>query len=700
MSRIAGLLLLGALCLFLPVAAWAGENRVTDIRNINHEIRHNGTAFTWEALIQENVGSAVGSTRVEIHLGEGLLAPKVGEVPAPAELGWVGMSWFHNVAPVPGEYKFRFDHGTVVWPRSKTTTLNIAPADIPAAPGPAAPPPPGGTGPPAPPGAPIQDKGGLFEQAIAGVINGLVLVMQVLAKVATGGEYRTLGELVFTAGDLNDFMTPAPLTDWWPKLNAWYAGMAPAAAGLCLLTVFLTAFKFMSAGTSGRPDARAEATESMLRWGLAVLFIAAAPIFVRALLLMNSALVASLVGIAQSLNIPAAPTLSTTGLIQSVQTGSVLGTALVKLMFAGLELWLNIIFLVRMWVLAALIVFTPLMAWLWAINKNVRAAAVWMGEVLTNAFLQAAYALGFLLLLTFCDPTPAGMADGGWFTLLVGCLCVVPIAGMLRNSLQGLWAQMSGINEEGIGAKALGVFGLAGLVSLPRVMGASAQNPMAAAGGAMVAGGALAAGGGPALGGTGGAAGGGGGGSLAAVPGTMAGPGIAAGGALMAGGGPAPGGTGSAPGGWGGTGGIGRALDVGRTVGGAAGTVAGGLAAVALAPVPGGPALARGAAGVTASLARFAGSTASLGSQTVSRYRETGSLGQAITQVGGGSPLAAASRAAGYAALDAVAPRSTIRVAEAFGAPLREGAPRPGPPRQPLQYHNEPTSSIDGVRFR
>ena len=55
------------------------------------------------------------------------------------------------------------------------------------------------------------------------------------------------------------------------------------------------------------------------------------------------------------------------------------------------------------------------MAWLWSLNKNVNAVQVWLGEILSNLFMQSAHAFVFLILLSLINvgvsggaPAPAG----------------------------------------------------------------------------------------------------------------------------------------------------------------------------------------------------------------------------------------------------------------------------------------------------
>jgi hypothetical protein len=470
---------------------------------------------------------------------------------------------------------------------------------------------------------------------------------------------------------------------------------------LCFLAVLAISVKFMTAGTS--PKRKAEARESAWRWLFAVLFIAGAPALIRVLFCLNAAFVDAVSQIGNGISIyhlgsvsvgsPDAPS----GLIQSIRTGSVLGTALVQLLFAGLELHLNIVFIVRKWVLAAFYIFTPIMAWLWVINKNVNAAAVWLGEVLSNTFLHSAYALAFALILTFMDPEH----PTNWLALLVGCLSAMAIGGVFRNSLQGLWTRLAGVDEEGIGARALGMLGLGGVAALPRLMSATVQPSAAAAPSGPVPGApsgtSPAAPAAPApLPPVAPASGMG----AAGIPGSPMGP-APAGGAVLA---SFPGGAVPLPGGRSGSGpgfpqipmslapsglwtpggvtsgsssavatqpqaprvpGLVRAMDYGRVAGNVAARAAGVMANVAFAATPYYK-MAGAFGGAAGSLMRGAAATAAFAGISAVRSRQAGQgfWETAAAEAGGGSPAGAAARAAGLVLTDAVSPGMSGFVAE------------------------------------
>lgn len=410
---------------------------------------------------------------------------------------------------------------------------------------------------PGPPGQELRDEGGLLEKAIALPIEGLTRIVGFLARV---GDFQPLDRVVFNVGvpaEERDFL---PFTrEQWGLLDRWYGYITVGFSGLVLLAVIATAFKFM--GASVNAEMKADASESVMRWIGAVLLVGCAPFLVRSLFWLNNAMVETLLEIAERVlpgRVAQLPDLSQSvvGGLTGLTTGSYLGTAVVKLGFVGIMVYLNIIFLVRRFVLMSIYVFTPVVAWLWAVNKNVNAMGVWVGELLSNAFMQTCYAVAVLVFLTV--NTDLRIGGGSWLTLLVTLGAVVPVGEMLRNGLQGLWTRLSGVDESLVAQR--GMLGLAGLGSI-------AVLSRAAAGGGSGAPGILGGGGGFGFPGGGGGPGlsgavpPGGGTSPAsgpfgeALPGGAPVPGVpsaAAAGAGpvpdLAGGIPAGGGTGSVPG--------------------------------------------------------------------------------------------------------------------------------------------------------
>ncbi|MGQ9713084.1 MAG: hypothetical protein ACUVRC_10640, partial [Desulfotomaculales bacterium] len=127
--------------------------------------------------------------------------------------------------------------------------------------------------------------------------------------------------------------------------------------------------------------------------------------------------------------------------------------------------------IVRKYVLTVMFAFTPMMALLWAINRNTTAAAIWLGELASNAFMPVAHGLALSTLMLMCD---VKNFSGTWLTFLIMVYAVVPTAEAIRNSLQSLFTRWAGIGEERIAKSALmGAMGLGGILSVTRVAGAT-----------------------------------------------------------------------------------------------------------------------------------------------------------------------------------------------------------------------------------
>lgn len=315
-----------------------------------------------------------------------------------------------------------------------------------------------------------EDKGGMFERAIAAVFDSLIGLVEGLER---SQGLKGFDELVFNKDKNGNMMSEdqknlLPFTqDEWNKLNTWYNGISVSVSSLALVAVVITAFKLMGSGKN--PSLRSEAMDSAWRWIWALLLIPAAPIFVHVVFVLNTAMVDTLWNVAQGVitgTIDDKLSL-TNGTLSTLKTGSVLGTAIVKLAYAGIGLYLNFVFMLRKYALIVIFVFTPIMVWMWAINKNVNAAMIWMGEIISNAFLQSAYALVFLVFLTFT-------ASSNWLSALIWAIAVIPLGEMIRNSVQGLFTRMSGFDEAGTAGRVMGFLGLGSVMGAGKLASATA----------------------------------------------------------------------------------------------------------------------------------------------------------------------------------------------------------------------------------
>lgn len=141
--------------------------------------------------------------------------------------------------------------------------------------------------------------------------------------------------------------------------------------------------------------------------------------------------------------------------IESIKTGNVFSTAIVKVIFCYLDVKINIVFLARKIMLSVMYVFTPIAAYLWGINKNVNAVSIWFGELITNSAMAFFYGITYTIMCVMINASGAT----GWFFTMMWMFSMMKISEVLRNSLQGIFARLSGINEQDMGKGAVGVVG-------------------------------------------------------------------------------------------------------------------------------------------------------------------------------------------------------------------------------------------------
>lgn len=262
--------------------------------------------------------------------------------------------------------------------------------------------------------------------------------------------FKPLDELIFNNGKING---DDPFTaDEWNNLTALYGIVAGLTAPFIMIMIFKVGYSFIIHSNS--VTKRIILKEDMCRWIYSIFAIAAGPIFIKLIFMIFNMLTLILYNgiIEKSLNKFPFFELS---FVDSIHTGSVLITAIVKVIFVYLDFKINIIFLGRKIVLVTMFAFTPIAAVLWGINKNVNAAAIWFGEMITNASMSFFYGFTFCVMITALKST----GISGWFYGMMWMFAVIKISEMLRNSLQGIFTKLSGIDEEQMGKQASGVVG-------------------------------------------------------------------------------------------------------------------------------------------------------------------------------------------------------------------------------------------------
>lgn len=287
------------------------------------------------------------------------------------------------------------------------------------------------------------ENGGIFEGTIATAIGGIAKAVFNIATTDTINlGFKNYDELIFNK-DTNPL---APLdNETWNKIMNWYRVFTALAFVPILIGALLVGYKFIIAGTSIQK--RNEAKDSLTRLFFGGVAISIAPFFVKLLLFINANLVSALV----STTTGGLDSLLGNGVFTQIRTGSAIATALVICMFAYLFVKINIKFIIRKFTLIVFTVFTPLVAGLWIINRNVTAASIWFGQILINVFMQFIYSFLFLIYMSF-----TAVSDG-WAVSLLWAMMILPLSDVLLNMMQNLVSRVAGLNNEEIANRGIGM---------------------------------------------------------------------------------------------------------------------------------------------------------------------------------------------------------------------------------------------------
>lgn len=287
------------------------------------------------------------------------------------------------------------------------------------------------------------ENGGIFEGTIATAIGGIAKAVFNIATTDTINlGFKNYDELIFN----KNINTMAPFdSNTWDKIMSWYKVFTTIAFIPILIGALLVGYKFIIAGTS--IQRRNEAKDSLARLFFGGVAISVAPFFVKLLLFVNANLVQALVGTTTG----GLDSLLGNGVFTQIRTGSAIATALVICLFAYLFVKINIKFIIRKFTLIVFTVFTPLVAGLWIINRNVTAASIWFGQIMINIFMQFIYSFLFLIYMSFTS------VSDGWAVSLLWAMMILPISDVLLNMMQNLVSRVAGLNNEEIANRGIGM---------------------------------------------------------------------------------------------------------------------------------------------------------------------------------------------------------------------------------------------------
>lgn len=136
-------------------------------------------------------------------------------------------------------------------------------------------------------------------------------------------------------------------------------------------------------------------------------------------------------------------------------------TIIMKALYLPLWAKINLVFMVRKYILGIFFLFTPVAILMWGIKRDSMLLDVWFGEILTNVSMAFFYA--FTYMATVHLFTAAGWT--GWVFGFIAMYSIPKVADTLRNLLQNMFERWAGIDELNLARPALGslsnmIFGL------------------------------------------------------------------------------------------------------------------------------------------------------------------------------------------------------------------------------------------------
>lgn len=296
------------------------------------------------------------------------------------------------------------------------------------------------------------EDGSLIENILSAPINGIYNAFMLLG-------FKSFDELIFN----NEYGDMAPYShDEWDIVMRWYRNIRGAVWALLVIAVAVAGYRNMT--SAANPSKKISFMQSISSIVYAFAIVLFMPYAVILIFRLNNALVSFFYGIAQSMGV-----VGESFDVDTIRTGNVLATAIIKLAFVGLLAYFNFLYLIRKFVLTSMFIITPIVAWSWTISGRKEGIGVVIGEVASNAFMQAAHALVLSIYLTLIA---RGVSTdfSPWWAQIFGMVCLIPTANVIRNLLQG-WLKFLGVSEESwAGAATLGLVGFAGLANIGKTV--------------------------------------------------------------------------------------------------------------------------------------------------------------------------------------------------------------------------------------
>lgn len=279
-----------------------------------------------------------------------------------------------------------------------------------------------------------------------------------LNKIAEWAKLRPIEDLVFNA----DSDSSSPMADaftseeWYNLVLPWYrAVLAFGTSVIVIESVIL----LKSYGYIASPSKRATVQEMLFNTGFAVLLAFGTPVLMRLILDANKAVVA----FARNQAMSVSPSSSVEAARQA--SGSAILDAFISIADAGLMIYMNVLYLVRKFVLGILLIIAPIVGWSWMSRGTRQTALLMLSEILTNGMMTASHALPYAFFLTMLRLN--GSLLGTAWAKLLGFTLIIPLSAFLRRMLIGFF-DFLGMHEESAASAAVG--GMASLAAVGTVM--------------------------------------------------------------------------------------------------------------------------------------------------------------------------------------------------------------------------------------
>lgn len=297
------------------------------------------------------------------------------------------------------------------------------------------------------------------------IASPLHIIAWSLEKIIQKAKFRSVEQLVFATD-----MEPSPAADaftsaeWNGLIMPWYRTVLVFATSVIVIQTVLL---LKSYGYVVNPVKRAGMQEVLFNTAFAVLLAFGTPYILRIVLDANLAITYFARTRLNEMGVPLVVKFN-----QEVSGSSILD-GLVRLAMIGLTAYMNILYLVRKFILGVLLVIAPIVAWSWVSRSARQSAMLLLSELLTNGLMTASHAITYAFFLSMLHLSGSGILTTSWGKL-IGFTLVIPVSAFLRRMMIG-FLDWLGMHEEAV-AGAAG--GLAALAAVGAIMTSAVAGPI------------------------------------------------------------------------------------------------------------------------------------------------------------------------------------------------------------------------------